>query len=130
MMVSRARTWMRRVCVSVGVLALGGAFALRVRASSRGAPLLLTQEVSPLRVLTWNVGKIYLGRQVDSRAADQDLRRIADVIRQENPQLVALQELRDESQLERLLRELGPGWTGHTSNHEVNDRRAAVIVRE
>src|SRR5215470_3463952 len=94
-MVSRARQWMRRACVSIGVLALGGAFALRVRATTRGAPLLLTQEVSPLRVLTWNVGKIYLGKQVDSRAADQDLARIAEVVRQANPRVVALQELRD-----------------------------------
>src|SRR5215510_552364 len=130
MMVSRARAWMRRVCVGVGVLALGGAFALRVRASSRGAPLLLTQEVSPLRVLTWNVGKIYLGKQVDSRAADQDLARIADVIRGSHARVVALQELRDAAQLNRLLRELGPGWVGHMSDREINDRRVAVIVRD
>jgi endonuclease/exonuclease/phosphatase family metal-dependent hydrolase len=121
---------MRRVCVSVGVLALGGAFALRVRATTRGAPLLLRQEVSPLRVLTWNVGKIYLGKQVDSRAADQDLWRIAEVIQQTQPRLVALQELRDGAQLDRLLAHLGDGWVGHMSEHEINDRRAAVIVRE
>jgi endonuclease/exonuclease/phosphatase family metal-dependent hydrolase len=128
-MVSRSRQWMRRTCVAVGVLALGGAFALRVRATTRGAPLLLRQEVSPLRVLTWNVGKIYLGKQVDSRAADQDLWRIAEVIRQTQPRLIALQELRDGDQLQRLITQLGPGWVGHISEREINDRRAAVIVR-
>jgi endonuclease/exonuclease/phosphatase family metal-dependent hydrolase len=116
--------------VYVGVLALGGAFAIRVRATTRGAPLLLTQEVSPLRVLTWNVGKIYLGKQVDSRAADQDLARIANVIRQAHPRVVALQELRDAAQLSRLLIELGPGWVAHMSDREVNDRRVAVVVRD
>src|SRR5215831_8531235 len=133
-MVSRARhlsrQWMRRVCVVIGTLALGGAFALRVRATTRGAPLLLTQEVSPLRVLTWNVGKIYLGKQVDSRAADQDLARISEVIRGSQARVVALQELRDAAQLDRLLHELGPGWVGHMSDREINDRRVAVIVRD
>jgi endonuclease/exonuclease/phosphatase family metal-dependent hydrolase len=129
MLLAHRRT-LRRVCIGVGVLALAGAFALRVRATTRGAPLLLTQEVSPLRVLTWNVGKIYLGKQVDSRAADQDLARIATVIRRAKPRLCALQELRDDAQLARLLGELGPGWAGHMSDREINDRRAAVVVRE
>src|SRR5262245_41487423 len=97
------RRRLRRLCLAIGVLALGAAFALRVRAHTSGGPLLLPQEVSPLRVLTWNVGKIYLGNHGDSRPADADLARIADVIREVSPDLVALQELRDGAQLERLL---------------------------
>src|SRR5262245_60066474 len=98
-MLSRARRVLRRLCVAVGALSLGGAFALRVRARTAGGPLLLPEEVSPLRVLSWNIGKIYLGQRRDSRAADEDLARIAEIIRAARPELVALQELRDGAQL-------------------------------
>jgi endonuclease/exonuclease/phosphatase family metal-dependent hydrolase len=125
------RQRLRRLSFALGLLALVAAFALRVRAArSTGAPLLLSQEVSPLRVLTWNVGKIYLGHHNESRPDDDDLVRIAAVIREVKPDLVALQELRDRRQLERLVGLLGEPWAGHVSDEEVNDRRAAVLLRK
>lgn len=128
---SALRHALRRLCLGMGILAFGAAFALRVRArTSGGEPLLpLRQEAAPLRVLTWNVGKIYLGGQHDSRAADADLARIANVIREVSPDLVALQELRDRAQLDRLMAELGDDYVGHVPEEEVHDRRAAALAR-
>ncbi|HJZ87601.1 MAG TPA: endonuclease/exonuclease/phosphatase family protein [Polyangia bacterium] len=125
------RQRLRRVCLVIGALALSAAFALRVRARTAGEPFLpFTPEASRLRVLTWNVGKIYLGGRHDSRAADADLARIASVIREAGPDLVALQELRDRGQLEHLLGLLGGAYVGSVPDEEINDRRVAALVRQ
>lgn len=79
-----------------------------------------------LRLLTWNVGKIYL--PWESRASDRDLRHIARVLRELRPHVVALQELRDREQLGRLLTELGRGWRGSIPADSY-DRRAALLLR-
>src|SRR4051812_3370053 len=52
---------------------------------------------SSLRLLTWNIG--YAELEDDTRAHDKDLPAVADVIRREDPDAVALQELTDKSQL-------------------------------
>lgn len=79
-----------------------------------------------LRLLTWNIGRIHL--RWESRAADRDLAFVAQVLRQVNPQVAALQELRDPTQLGRLLALLGPGWRGQLPQ-DVYDRRAALLWR-
>ncbi|MFH1131765.1 MAG: endonuclease/exonuclease/phosphatase family protein [Pseudomonadota bacterium] len=79
-----------------------------------------------LRVLSWNIGKIYL--QWESRASDLDLEHIATVIKEANPQLVALQELKDSHQLGRLAKILGPKWRGNVPVDEY-DRRAGLLVQ-
>lgn len=79
-----------------------------------------------LRLLTWNVGKIYL--PWESRATDRDVEHIARVIRRINPHIVALQEMRDREQLGRLLVKLGPGWRGRLAEDSY-DRRAALLSR-
>jgi endonuclease/exonuclease/phosphatase family metal-dependent hydrolase len=79
-----------------------------------------------LRVMTWNIGKLYIGW--DSRAADEDLPHIAQVIREADPHVVALQEVRDRAQLGRLLRALGEPWTGDLAEDQY-DRRAALVTR-
>jgi len=79
-----------------------------------------------LRVLSWNIGKIYL--PWESRAADRDLQHVAKVINDANPHVVALQEIRDATQLGRLLVALGPGWRGKVPK-DAYDRRAALLVR-
>jgi endonuclease/exonuclease/phosphatase family metal-dependent hydrolase len=91
-----------------------------------GVTVLEPEQPRQLRVLTWNIGKVYLQRE--SRASDADLRRVAETILELNPHLVALQELRDRSQLGRLVAALGPGWRGMLSE-DVYDRRAALVVR-
>jgi endonuclease/exonuclease/phosphatase family metal-dependent hydrolase len=79
-----------------------------------------------LRIMTWNVGRIYL--RLDSRASDRDLGYVAQVIREVNPQVVALQEMRDAKQLGRLLTLLGRNWHGRVPKDSY-DRRAALLVR-
>lgn len=79
-----------------------------------------------LRIMSWNVGRIYL--RLDSRASDRDLGFIAQVIREVNPQVVALQEMRDTKQLGRLLTLLGRSWHGRVPK-DAYDRRAALLVR-
>src|SRR5262249_4162905 len=89
----------------------------------------LPHEAAPLRILTWNIGKVYLGGRNDSRAADADLSRVAQVIADESPDLVALQELRDRRQLDRLLADLHGAYLGTVPADEINDRRVAALVR-
>lgn len=79
-----------------------------------------------LRVMSWNIGKLYLSW--DSRAADRDLNYVADVIREVDPHVVALQEIRGPTQLGRLLTLLGPQWIGRVPT-DAYDRRAALLTR-
>jgi endonuclease/exonuclease/phosphatase family metal-dependent hydrolase len=109
--------------LAVGVLSSAGFFGinrlLRVPMSETEGPQLL-------RIMTWNIGRLYL--KWDSRAADSDLLHVAQVIRQARPHVVALQELRDPRQLGRLVAALGPGWRGRIPEDRW-DRRAALVVR-
>ncbi len=82
-------------------------------------------EKRSFRIMTWNIGKLYL--RWDSRAADRDLQHVARVIRQAAPHVVALQELKTPEQLGRLVAALGPGWRGHLPE-DVYDRRAGLLV--
>ncbi len=91
-----------------------------------GVTVLEPEQPHLLRVMTWNIGKVYLQRE--SRASDSDLGHVAETILELNPHLVALQELRDRAQLGRLVAALGPGWRGMLPE-DVYDRRAALVVR-
>ena len=83
-------------------------------------------QVESLRLMTWNIGKLYL--PLDSRAADRDLAHVAKVIREIDPHVIALQELRDQRQLGRLVSALGSRYRGYLP-HDQYDRRAALISR-
>ena len=85
-----------------------------------------TQERTSLRLLTWNVGKIYL--LWDSRVSDGDLQHIAAVIQEINPHLAALQEFRDQAQLNRLMALLSKEWRGAITEDQY-DRRAVLLSR-
>ncbi len=91
-----------------------------------GGYVLRARQHSSFRIMTWNVGKLYL--RWESRAADQDLEHVAAVIEQLDPQVVALQELRGEEQLQQLLSLLGPGWQGKVPA-DIYDRRAGLLAR-
>jgi endonuclease/exonuclease/phosphatase family metal-dependent hydrolase len=122
---------LRRTSVAVGTLALVLLGLLQLARRSAGQPFLPSRnEARPLRVLTWNVGKIYLGDKHDSRAADHDLARIAAVVREVDPDVVALQELRDRGQLDRLLALLDGKYAGHVPDREIHDRLVAALVRQ
>lgn len=89
-------------------------------------PLAVRPGLPRLRVLSWNIGRIHL--RWESRAADRDLGFVAQVLRQVDPQVAALQELRDPTQLGRLLALLGQGWRGRVPQ-DAYDRRAALLWR-
>ncbi len=105
-------------------LTVGGVFVVNrfvhQRYVSESAPL------RGLRLMTWNLGKVYL--PWESRASDRDLQHVAKVIREVDPHVVALQELRDAEQLGRLLAALGRGWRGAVP-HDAYDRRAGLLIR-
>lgn len=83
---------------------------------------------STLRVLTWNLGEVYLGDWVESRANSAHFLEVAILIKEHKADIVALQEVKDKRQLEYLLALLGPPWTGEISNDDY-DRHAALLTR-
>lgn len=91
-----------------------------------GAPASEPQISRSLRIITWNIGLLPL-RQ-DSSASDDELNYVATVIRSARPHVVALQELKNPTQLQRLITLLGPGWRGNMPIDRY-DRRAAILVR-
>lgn len=109
--------------VVIALLATAGLFGV---SRMLGNAVLSLQQARSFRVMTWNLGKLYL--RWESRAADRDLEHVAEVIRQINPHVAALQELRDRRQLGHLLATLGPGWRG-TLSEDAYDRRAGLITR-
>jgi endonuclease/exonuclease/phosphatase family metal-dependent hydrolase len=122
----------RRVSLAVGLLALAGLVVVQLVDRRGPAAAVPGHDTYRLRILTWNVGKIFLpidSRAADSRASDDDLAHIAQVVREAAPDVVALQELRGREQLDRLLDLVGGGFVGSVPEHEVHDRRVAILAR-
>src|SRR5262249_50964754 len=122
------RRRVRRLWLAIGLCAFALALVLRLRGRGAGEAALAQSRTTRMRVLTWNVGKIYLGPDHDSRPTDADLAHVAGVIRELAPDVIALQELRDRPQLERLLAMLSGQYAGYVPDNEVNDRRVALLV--
>ncbi len=84
-----------------------------------------------LRVVTWNVGRLYSPTH-NNRLDDADVPRVARVLDELDPDVVLLQELVDVRQLDeivgRLSRTRAP-VAGVMAERCAYDRRAAVIVR-
>jgi endonuclease/exonuclease/phosphatase family metal-dependent hydrolase len=93
----------------------------------QGATLTTQGQSRSLRILTWNIGKLYHARW-DSRASDDDLDHVAEVIRETDAHVVALQELKGPTQLGRLASMLGRSWRAHVPE-DVYDRRAGLLTR-
>ena len=87
-----------------------------------------SRTASSLRLLTWNIG--YAELEDDTRAHDKDLPAVADVIRREDPDAVALQELTGKAQLETLLRLLKGKYHGAVAEQGSEDRFEAVLVKD
>jgi endonuclease/exonuclease/phosphatase family metal-dependent hydrolase len=88
---------------------------------SRGGP-------RRLRLVTWNVGQIYLPFH-QSQLADEDVAHVAAILNQLDPDLALLQELRDEHQLARLRAETSLS-RGTLAEHCRYDRHVAILARE
>ena len=84
-----------------------------------------------LRVVTWNVGRLYSPRH-NNRLDDGDVPSVAAVLGELDPDVVLLQELVDARQLDeivtRLARARAP-FAGALAQRCVYDRRAAVLVK-
>jgi endonuclease/exonuclease/phosphatase family metal-dependent hydrolase len=84
-----------------------------------------------LRVVTWNVGRLYSPTH-NNRLLHEDIPRVAAVLDELAPDVVLLQELVDRGQLdeivERVSRARGP-FDGAMAEKCAYDRRAAVVVR-
>jgi endonuclease/exonuclease/phosphatase family metal-dependent hydrolase len=118
--------WPRWLATLVAFAVLSVLGAALVTRFLHGALVSTTTNLQSLRIITWNIGKIYLSPE--SRAADRDLGHVAQVIAEVEPQIVALQEIRDSAQLSRLLAALGSGWSGRVPSDQY-DRRAALLTQ-
>lgn len=81
-----------------------------------------------LRLMTWNVG--YAELEDDTRAHDKDLPAIAETILKQDPDAVALQELRGDDQLRALVKLLRGRYRGATAQAAGTDRVEAVLVKD
>lgn len=92
-----------------------------------------------LRLLTWNLGRLYLGTRLnrwlglDTRAADGALGHVARVVAQSGVEAVAVQELRGAEQLERLRLHLEActreAWDAAAPERDRGDRRVGLLAR-
>jgi hypothetical protein len=83
-----------------------------------------------LRVLTWNVGRVYSPSH-NNRLDDADIPRVARVLAELDPDVALLQELIDERQLRalRVLLHRAGEFHGAIAQKCIQDRRAALLVR-
>jgi endonuclease/exonuclease/phosphatase family metal-dependent hydrolase len=81
-----------------------------------------------LRLMTWNIG--YGDLEDDSRAHTKDLKAVAEVIMENDPEAVALQELTGADQLENLLGQLKRRYRGAVCAAAKTDRVEAVLVKD
>ena len=81
-----------------------------------------------LRLLTWNIG--YAELEDDTRAHDEDLPVVAELILREDPDAVALQELTGATQLNLLLGLLHGNYRGAIAQQGKGDRFEAVLVKD
>lgn len=80
-----------------------------------------------LKLMTWNIG--YAELEKDTRAHDKDLIAVADTILEQNPDVVALQELTGEEQLNMLLGYLNYTYLGAVARSDNSDRVEAILIK-
>jgi len=80
-----------------------------------------------LRVVSWNVGRLYTPSS-NNRLADADIPRVAAVLWELDPDVALIQELVHERQLEALCARLRD-WDGEIAERCVYDRHVGVLVR-
>ncbi|HZS45876.1 MAG TPA: endonuclease/exonuclease/phosphatase family protein [Blastocatellia bacterium] len=80
-----------------------------------------------LKVMTWNIG--YADLEEDNRAHNKDIPNIAQVIVDNDPDVIGLQEITGEPQLQMLLRHLNGKYRGAVAPLGDDDRTVAVLVK-
>jgi len=119
--------WVKLILLVLFCLMIAGAvhFAKPREAGNHNSS---SKPANSLRLLTWNIG--YAELEDDTRAHDKDLPAVADVIRRESPDAVALQELTGKAQLNALLKLLNGAYHGAVAQRGKGDRFEAVLVRD
>lgn len=82
-----------------------------------------------LRVVTWNVGGAGRDGEWGSSLDDEHVEHVAAVLRELDPDLCFLQEVRSGLQTRRLLEALGAGWVRETASSGRGRRVAALAQR-
>src|SRR5215813_10068498 len=119
--------WMKLILLLLFCLMIAGAFYFAEPSESKDV-VSSSRTANSLRLLTWNIG--YAELEDDTRAHDKDLPAVADVIRREDPDAVALQELTGKAQLKTLLRLLKGKYHGAVAEQGSEDRFEAVLVKD
>lgn len=86
------------------------------------------QDGRRLRLLSWNIGNGDL--ESETRAHTEDLSAVAKVIKDNDPDAVALQELTGEDQLRLLLAQLEDRYRGYVCSPGSADRTDAVLIKD
>lgn len=120
--------WLKLLLAVLFILSILAAFVLEPERTrelkGEGSHL---QPVKRLRLLSWNIGNGDL--ESDSRAHAEDLSAVAQVILDNQPDAVALQELTGEDQLNLLLGHLKNHYRGYVNSRGSSDRVEAVLVK-
>lgn len=119
--------WIKLLLAATFVLMLAAALVVQ---PSRQRSLLgaRNKDGLHLKLMSWNIG--YGDLETETRARDADLPAVAQIILNNDPDAVALQELTGENQLKLLLKHLKNRYRGQVSSSGKADRVAAVLVKE
>jgi endonuclease/exonuclease/phosphatase family metal-dependent hydrolase len=121
--------WLKLLLATLFLLSLLGAFVLAppmsTRTDSREEG---KHDGRRLRLLTWNIGNGDL--ESETRAHTEDLSAVAQVIRDNDPDAVTLQELTGEGQLKQLLANLQNRYRGFVCSTGSADRVDAVLIKD
>jgi endonuclease/exonuclease/phosphatase family metal-dependent hydrolase len=124
--------WLKFLLAFLFVLSLIAAFVVApagrrevAREAGAGAD---DQPGRQMRLLTWNIGNGDL--ETETRAHDEDLHAVAQVILDNDIDAVALQELSGAEQLRQLLEELQDRYQGYVCSGGSSDRVEAVLVKK
>jgi endonuclease/exonuclease/phosphatase family metal-dependent hydrolase len=119
--------WVKLVLLLLFCLMILGAIHFaQPSESARTAPS--ERVANSFRLLTWNIG--YAELEDDTRAHDQDLPAVAEVILRHDADAVALQELTGRAQLTVLLGLLHGKYRGAVAQQGSGDRFEAVLVKD
>lgn len=119
--------WIKFLLAAVFALMLSAAVVVEPL-RQRSLPGARTHDGQHLKLMSWNIG--YGDLESETRARDDDLTAVAQVILTNDPDAVALQELTGENQLKLLLKRLKNRYRGQVSSLGSADRVAAVLVRD
>jgi len=123
--------WLKLLLVAFFLMSLLGAFVLAPKPQLRvnnNTVDARRPDSRRLRLLTWNIGNGDL--ESETRAHTEDLPAVARVIKDNDPDAVALQELTGEDQLRLLLAHLSNRYRGYVCSPGSADRTDAVLVKD